>query len=111
MSVSSPLGSLRKESMVPPGSFLKASSVGAKTVKDPDPLRLTSSCVAFNAVTRVVNRPSATRASMMVVPAAGVGVTVITVVTGTVVTSVVTGALVISVVTVGVGVGVTMAGV
>ena len=108
---------------------MKALSVGAKTVKGPGPLRLPSSCAAFNAVTRVVNRPSASAVSTMffkparvvgatvitevvgaTVVMVAVGTTVVSVVVGTTVISVVMGAAVISVVTVGTGVGVTVAG-
>ena len=111
---------------MPSGSFLKALSVGAKTVKGPGPLRLPSICAAFSAVTRVVNRPSAWAVSTIffmpdwlvgaTVVAVVVGAAVVTIVVGaTVVTfdvgamvvSMVVGAAVISVVTVGTGVGVT----
>ncbi len=74
---------------------MKASSVGAKTVNGPGPLRLPLNCDAFSSVSRLVNRPSAVRVSIMFFPAACVGATVVIIVVGAVVINVVVGTIVI----------------
>src|SRR5580765_8529553 len=51
--------------MVPGGSFANAASVGAKTVKGPGPLSVSTSPAASSAVARVVNEPAATAVSTM----------------------------------------------
>ena len=56
---------LSKPSTVPAGSLAKASSVGAKTVKGPALLRVSTSAAAWTAVTNVVKRPSAIAVSTM----------------------------------------------
>jgi len=52
-----------KASTVPSGSLAKASSVGAKTVKGPSPLRASTKPAACKAAAKVVKRPSATAVS------------------------------------------------
>src|SRR5512147_368349 len=52
------LGRIRL-SMVPVGNCLKASSVGAKTVYGPGPLRVSANPAAFNAAARVLKVPAA----------------------------------------------------
>src|SRR5512147_2026468 len=54
---------LSKVSMVPAGSLAKASSVGAKTVNGPAPLRVSTNPAACTAATKVLKRPSATAVS------------------------------------------------
>src|ERR671917_2693224 len=53
MSVRAPLGSPSTPSSVALGILAKASLVGAKMVKGPGPLRVSTSPAAFTAVTRV----------------------------------------------------------
>jgi len=58
-------------STVPAGKAAKASSVGAKTVKGPSPLRVSTNSAAPRAAARVVKRPSATAVSTMSARSAG----------------------------------------
>src|SRR5215213_5899979 len=62
---------LSRFSTVPAGSFLKASSVGAKTVNGPGPLRVSTRPAAFTAATRVVKLPFDAAVSTMSAAAAG----------------------------------------
>ena len=57
--------SCSKPSTVPDGSFEKASSLGAKTVKGPGLLRASTRPAALTAVTRVLNEPAETAVSTM----------------------------------------------
>ena len=57
--------SLSNASTVPAGSLAKASSVGAKTVKGPAPLRVSTKPAAVTAATRVVKEPAETAVSTM----------------------------------------------
>ena len=63
--VRSPLGSLSSVSTVPAGSLAKASSVGAKTVNGPSPLRVSTRPAASRAAASVVKSPAATAVSTM----------------------------------------------
>ena len=47
------------------GNFAKASSVGAKTVKGPSPLSVSTRPAAFTAATSVLKLPAATAVSTM----------------------------------------------
>src|SRR3954449_4776384 len=58
-------GSLSRPSTVPAGSLANASSVGAKTVYGPAPLRVSTSPAAVAAVSRVLNDPAAAAVSTM----------------------------------------------
>ena len=55
-----------REATVPSGNLAKASSVGANTVNGPSPANTESSSAACNAATSVVNLPSSTAISTMV---------------------------------------------
>ena len=50
---------------MPFGNLANASSVGAKTVNGPAPLRVSTRPAAFTAVTSVLNDPAATAVSTM----------------------------------------------
>ena len=63
--------SASKPSNVPSGRLANASSVGANTVYSSSPLRTESNSAACNAVTRVVNLPSATAMSTIVFATTG----------------------------------------
>ena len=66
MSISLSLFSgLRRVSTVPLGSFAKASSLGAKTVNGPSPLRVSTSPAAVSAVANVLKFPLLTAVSTM----------------------------------------------
>jgi hypothetical protein len=54
---------LRRFSTVPGGSFAKASSVGAKTVNGPFPLRVSTRPAAVRAAVRVLKEPALTAVS------------------------------------------------
>ena len=56
---------LRRVSTVPLGSFAKASSLGAKTVKGPSPLRVSTKPAAVKAAARVLKLPLLTAVSTM----------------------------------------------
>ena len=57
--------SLSNPSTVPLGSLANASSVGAKTVNGPAPLRVSTKLAALIAVTRVLKEPALTAVSIM----------------------------------------------
>src|SRR5579862_2718419 len=56
---------LRSDSTVPAGSLLKASSVGANTVKGPLPFKVSARPAACSAVVNVLKVPAATAVSTM----------------------------------------------
>ena len=56
---------LRSDSTVPLGSLANASSVGAKTVKGPFPLRVSTRPAALTAATSVLKLPAPTAVSTM----------------------------------------------
>ena len=60
--------SSNKAPTVPSGNLLKASSVGANTVNEPSPDNTPSNSAACNAATRVVNLPSSTAISTILLP-------------------------------------------
>ena len=64
---------LRSISTVPSGSLANASSVGARTVNGPSPLRTSTRSAALSAATRVLNDPAATAVSTMSFSAAKAG--------------------------------------
>src|SRR5579863_1692084 len=57
---------LRSDSTVPAGSLLKASSVGANTVKGPLPFRVSARPAAWSAAAKVLKVPAATAVSTIV---------------------------------------------
>ena len=60
--------SSNKPATVPSGNLPKASSVGANTVNDPSPDKTPSNSAACSAATRVVNLPSSTAISTILLP-------------------------------------------